>query len=86
MLTVKNKKDFCFRRGTANMSLQEFDLAEKDLIRARKLEPKNRLTILSCNMAKTFFYYYWTTYYMSKKSWPILFSRLLHEMGHEYQA
>jgi len=30
-----------YRRGTANMSLQEFDRAEKDLTRARKLEPKN---------------------------------------------
>jgi hypothetical protein len=34
----------CFhsRRGVSNMALQEYDLAEKDLILARKLEPANR--------------------------------------------
>lgn len=31
-----------YRRGVSNMALQEYDLAEKDLILARKLEPTNR--------------------------------------------
>ena len=30
------------RRGVSSMALQEYDLAEKDLILARKLEPANR--------------------------------------------
>jgi hypothetical protein len=33
---------FHSRRGVSNMALQEYDLAEKDLILARKLEPSNR--------------------------------------------
>lgn len=31
-----------YRRGVSNMALQEYDLAETDLILARKLEPANR--------------------------------------------
>jgi len=31
-----------YRKGVANMELQEFDEAEKDLIAGRKLEPNNR--------------------------------------------
>ena len=31
-----------FRRGVSYLSMQEFDLAEKDLVHARQLEPNNR--------------------------------------------
>ena len=39
-------KNFMFRRAVSNMALQEYDLAEKDLILARKLEPANRYRYL----------------------------------------